>query len=165
MIRQIARCPYCDRGVIGLDDDGLAIVFNPDGLGTDVCRHLAFLWAMLEAHSGRTDCVRCRSRAWLWEHGRGLYPHRGRRDEPLSGYLLDLVYDSLGPEERVTGVEYHVAGGTAEEREAVRVGTGFFRLARRERPPLQVELYGWAVYSPLAGRFADAVRRLIGRLR
>lgn len=150
-----------------MDDDGPTVVFDPDRLGMEPCPHLAFLWAALEVRGGRrrnqSGWKRHSSGAWLWEHGRGLHPHRGARDEPISGYLLDLTYGCLEPEARVTEVAYQVVGGTAEQREEIQAGTGHVRLTHGKGNVLHAELHGWAIYSPLAGRFADAVRRLIGR--
>lgn len=164
MIREIARCPYCGQAA-GLDDDGPAVVFAPDRARTEACPHLAFLWAALEAYRGRRGDLarysRRRSAVWLYEHGRGLYRHRGIHDEPISGYILDLVYGFLERDECVTEVKFSIDGGTAQEREEVREGAGYFTLTTATGRNLRAELHGWAVFSPSPEEFAATVRRLI----
>jgi hypothetical protein len=43
VIKQIAHCPYCAEGEIGVDCEAMEIVLNPDSARQQPCRHLVCL--------------------------------------------------------------------------------------------------------------------------
>jgi hypothetical protein len=166
MIREVARCPYCDGGGIAVDDDPLTLLFNPDRPGGEPCRHLAFASVGLEALSPVLYGLPMdgHSAGWLWVRGEGLRRLTRGHIDPLADYVDMLACDLIPGPEDLPAVEYLVAGATAGDREEARPGTGEFPFAARGAGPQFLGILdGWGLYARDPEALVDAVRRLAGR--
>src|SRR3954466_6513091 len=93
MIRQLARCPYCDGCEITLNDDP-DLVFDPDGTGTP-CPHLAWVdgrYAQWELSPQGINRV-IGSTEFRWDPPE---PGAPERTEALLPYLKELIHQGSG---------------------------------------------------------------------
>jgi hypothetical protein len=88
MFHEFARCPYCKRGVMAIDDDVPTFVFDPDHANGAPCAHLALAtvgFEVVSAETGELNNSKPRSSSWHWSHGDGL-----RGPEPMEDELGDI---------------------------------------------------------------------------
>ena len=140
LLKQVADCPYCENQIAvdafsgevilhqPCDEEAVAPLPSPD-LFLDMRRGRPL-------ETGRLLHLRTTSvpRAWLWEHGRGIYPvnvllHNEHMEWIY--YLCDYGWESLPPERRLT-IEHEFS--SAQERHAS---------ARRRRPWSAEFVLGW----------------------
>jgi hypothetical protein len=161
MIHEIARCPYCEGGVLTVEDDGPGVLFGPDPAGGRPCAHLAVADVALSAcDAGRGVEIAGRSGAWQWRHGEGWRPLPWARPWDCLSEFIDHLFAGLLEPDAWPAVEHKVVGGTAGAREARQLGSGVFPL--RGRPgedPVTACLDGSAAYAPDPAALMEALRQ------
>jgi hypothetical protein len=144
MIRNLARCPYCNGCEVALDDHP-DIVFDPDSAAQAPCAHLAWVEGRYEQWEPGSQGVHRRigSAELRWAPPE---PGAAERTEKLLPYLRELVNAGAGwpfaPAE-----PFAVRLLSAEEK-----GTD----AKGRTYPLW-EVDGWAVFAPDAAAFWAAL--------
>jgi hypothetical protein len=167
MLRTTSNCPYCPKGVIAVDDDVPAFVFDPDGTSAEPCPHLTFaivcLWAYRQADVDSPDCgqVEDRTGVWTWIHGEGLRKYSSREQlDPLPDYIHFVICEHEIPFSDIPRhIEREITGGNSGARESVRPGSGEFPLSGSKwQSPMVAILDGWGIYSPNPRGLVDVVR-------
>jgi len=166
MIHLLARCPYCGKGEIAIDDGRPTVVFDPNGPGGAPCPHLAFLSAALDVRADENwqpdaekhapPLIDEMSGHWFWVHGEGLHdmPLHGTPDE-LMDYVDMLACGLLPVEIYPRDLVHEVVGGPDTKLAEI----GEFMLPNPTGAPHRAILDGWAIYAPAPPCFVAAVRR------
>ena len=145
MIHEFARCPFCNRGVLAVDDAGPSFVFEPDRPNGGACPHLALATVCFSADANKPRGSFVTEKVWRWSHGNGLQGPDAGGDE-LGDYLTDLACDGLPYPQLVPKVPYRLVGVYASEREDRHKGWGYFAVAS-DKGLLEGSINGWALYT------------------
>jgi hypothetical protein len=125
----VSRCPYCLESRLLLDDGPLALGVCPNPETRGECDHLAFASVSLTATvlpPGIVDAAQC-SRLVLWILGGGGMWMPTHARHPLREYIEMLARDLLPDWSDRPKTAYRIVGGTAQEREEGRRGSGKVR--------------------------------------
>jgi hypothetical protein len=159
MIRKVASCPYCEHGVVAIDDHIPEFVFNPGHSSAPPCEHLAFASVGLFVCEPTERRVDRRCGRWLYERGEGLRSFAATDPlDDLQEYVDPLCCELLCDEDRPTGVEFVVDGGSAASPEQLEETGAHFFLEDAEHGKLAAVLDGWAIYSHAPEAVVQAIR-------
>ena len=161
MLRELSRCPYCDHGLVSVDDHRSALVVGPAGGAP--CPHLAYVLAGLydDEPRGPAGGTPRPDVNWVWACGGGV--RRYGPGDPLPGlfdYLDEFCLGHLSDDEVPGSAPFRVVGGTCNQRGPDGPAAGLFDLEVRPGVFRRAALEGWGVYSPDPPALTAEVGRL-----
>jgi hypothetical protein len=168
LLKQVADCPYCGNR-LAVDAASGKVIYDVETMKepSRPCPHLACFWICVGAGRSKPDGSYAnddkRTKSWLWEHGRGIYPVNVLLHEDHMEwiyYLCDYGWKSLPTERRLTSL-HQFFGQSAMLREATEPGSGEFVLGRDGEDLLHVTVDAYAIFAPEPATVVKELRDLV----